>query len=241
MARAVRGAGPEARYTAAAVDVGMGLDARGRLGRAVPAAAPAEQAPEDEVLVARLARGDDAALAALYDRYGRVVYGLAVHLLSESGTAEEVVQETFLKLWRRPAAYQPTRGRLQPWLLGVAHHHAVDLLRRRRLELRHRALDQSRPSGGAEDALDRAPPVDDGADPAALAGWAERRRTVVGALGELPIAQRIPIELAYFRGLTQAEIAQHLGEPLGTIKTRMRLGLLRLRAAPGIAELWSER
>lgn len=219
----------------------MGLDARGALGRAVPSAAAVEQAPEDGVLVARLTRGDDAALAALYDRYSRVVYALAVHLLSESGAAEEVVQETFLKLWRRPAAYQPARGRLQPWLLGVAHHHAVDLLRRRRLELRHRALDPPTPIGGAADALERTPPVDDGADPATLAGWAERRRAVVRALDVLPAVQRLPIELAYFRGLTQAEIAQQLGEPLGTIKTRMRLGLLRLRAAPGIAELWSER
>jgi len=225
-------------YTRVTVETGIGLEARGSAAQAGPQAI---LAPRDDLsLVQAIARGEAGALEALYDRYATPVYSVAAHLLSDRGAAEEVVQETFLKLWRRPDTYQPSRGRLLPWLIGVAHHHAVDLLRRRQLEQRHRAGPVSS-QGGPEDMIDDprlASPED---DPVVRVGQAEQRRALAGALAELPEAQRIPLQLAYYRGLTQVEIAERLGEPLGTVKTRMRLGLQRLRLAPVVADMWTER
>ena len=198
---------------------------------------------EDEAaLVTCVADGDALALEQLYERHSRGVYSLAMRLLGDSPAAEEVVQETFLKLWRQPAAYQPTRGRLFPWLLGVAHHHAVDLLRRRQLEQRHRVPAATGTNGDAlADLLDNHGLAASDDDPQMRAGAFEQQAAVSRALGSLSKEQRLPLELAYFRGLTQLEIATLLGLPLGTIKTRMRLGLQQLRKAPELALLWSER
>lgn len=198
---------------------------------------------EDEAaLVTCVAEGDAVALEQLYERHSRGVYSLAMRLLGDSPAAEEVVQETFLKLWRQPAAYQPTRGRLFPWLLGVAHHHAVDLLRRRQLEQRHRVPAATGTNGDAlADLLDNHGLAASDDDPQMRAGAFEQQAAVSRALGNLSKEQRLPLELAYFRGLTQLEIATLLGLPLGTIKTRMRLGLQQLRKAPELALLWSER
>lgn len=198
---------------------------------------------EDEAaLVTCVADGDALALEQLYERHSRGVYSLAMRLLGDSPAAEEVVQETFLKLWRQPAAYQPTRGRLFPWLLGVAHHHAVDLLRRRQLEQRHRIPAATGTNGDAlADLLDNHGLAASDDDPQMRAGAFEQQAAVSRALGSLSKEQRLPLELAYFRGLTQLEIATLLGLPLGTIKTRMRLGLQQLRKAPELARLWSER
>ena len=224
----------QAGYTAVPVDVGIRV-------HQLPADAPpltAARDPDEAQLIALLAKGDARALEALYERHGRAVYSVAYHLLGDVGSAEEVVQETFLKLWRRPETYQANRGRLLGWLLGVAHHGSVDMLRRRRLEQRHRA------SGPPADATpaDGSAPFDisgpDEDDPVQHVTAGELARVVVGALAGLPANQRIPLELAYYRGLTQSEIARTLGEPLGTIKTRMRLGLQRLREAPGVAGVW---
>ena len=155
---------------------------------------------------------------------------------------EEVVQETFIKLWRQPSAYQPTRGRLLPWLLGVAHHHAVDLLRRRQLEQRHRVPSAPHANGdGLVDLLDNLGLASAEGDPQLRAGAFEQQMAVGHALGDLPREQRLPLELAYFRGMTQLEIATLLELPLGTVKTRMRLGLQQLRKAPELSRLWSER
>jgi RNA polymerase sigma-70 factor (ECF subfamily) len=165
-----------------------------------------------------------------------------VRLLSDGPAAEEVVQETFLKLWRQPSAYQPGRGRLLPWLLGVAHHHAVDLLRRRQLERRHRVA--ASPQDSTDDVLDL---VDDlglvssEGDPQARANGFDQRAAIGKALDRLPVEQRLPLELAYYRGMTQLEVATLLDVPLGTIKTRMRLGLQHLRKVPELAALWTDR
>jgi RNA polymerase sigma-70 factor (ECF subfamily) len=197
---------------------------------------------DDANLVASIARGDSSALELLYERHSRGVYSLAVRLLSDGPAAEEVVQETFLKLWRQPSAYQPTRGRLLPWLLGVAHHHAVDLLRRRQLEQRHRMPPAPHANGdGLTDLLDSFGLASAEGDPQLRAGAFEQQRAVSRALEDLPREQRIPLELAYFRGMTQLEIATQLRLPLGTVKTRMRLGLQQLRKAPELSRLWSER
>ncbi len=224
-------------YTAVAVEVGIGL---GGHSSHAPAAPAARAVPEndDTALVDALVSGEAQALERVYDRHGRGVYSLALHLLGDRALAEEVVQETFLKLWRQPAAYQSSRGRLQSWLLGIAHHHCIDLLRRRKLEQRHRAAPplptDGEPSPNPFETLRQ---TSDEANPEASTQLAEQRRTVANALGRLPAEQRMPIELAYYRGLTQVEIATQLGQPLGTIKTRMRLGLRRLRSAPGLADL----
>ena len=179
----------------------------------------------DEVLAERLGNGDVRALEQLYERHSRAVFSLSLKLLAEREAAEEIVQETFLKLWQRPDAYSPERGRLIAWLLGVAHHRAVDRLRRRRLEQRYGASQQA-----LEPIVSDRDPVDDVLQ--SLSGEAVGR-----ALRELPTAQRIAVELAYLRGMTQVEIATALGEPLGTIKTRLRLAMQKLRGSLELAGL----
>jgi RNA polymerase sigma-70 factor (ECF subfamily) len=195
---------------------------------------------DDAALVAAVARGDPRALELVYERHSRGVYSLALRLLGDGPAAEEVVQETFLKLWRQPEAYQPSRGRLFAWLLGVAHHRAVDVLRRRQLEERHRLA--AGPTGQSlVELLDGLGLTSGDDDPQARLGNLEQRIALERALGRLPAEQRLALELAYYRGMTQAEIAACLTEPLGTIKTRMRLALQQLRKAPELSELWSER
>ena len=182
----------------------------------------------DEVLAELIARREVAALEALYHRHARAVYSLALKMLADPAGAEEIVQECFLKLWRQPELYQARRGRLLPWMLGVAHHRAIDRLRRRRLEQRH-----------AIDGLPDVPSNGEG-DPERHV-WGRFQVEAVGrALAELPPTQRQVLELAYLRGMTQTEIATSLGEPLGTIKTRMRLAMQKLRAVPELAALAAE-
>jgi RNA polymerase sigma-70 factor, ECF subfamily len=228
------------RYTAQAVDLGLTL---GGGGPSASARSLAQLARDDDAtLVAAMARGEARALEIVYERHSRGVYSLALRLLSEGPAAEDVVQETFLKLWRTPGAYQPSRGRLFPWLLGVAHHHAVDLLRRRQLEQRHRVPSTPNTHGdGLVDLLDNLGLASSEGDPQSGAGAFEQRAAVGRALASLPAEQRLPLELAYYRGMTQLEIATLLEQPLGTIKTRMRLALQQLRKAPDLSRLWSER
>ena len=223
-------------YTGHTVELGLTYGGSGPKASARHAFDPARD--DDGALVASVARGDARALEHIYERYSRGVYSLAVRLLSDSTAAEEVVQETFLKLWRQPNAYQPARGRLLPWLLGVAHHHAVDMLRRRQLEQRHRATSNSDGTAAGLDNLGLASADD---DPQLHAGGFDQRDAIGRALAELPPEQRLPLELAYYRGMTQFEVATLLSVPLGTIKTRMRLGLQQLRKIPELSVLWSER
>ena len=228
------------RYTAVAVDLGLTLGGSGPTARAREPAPPVLD--DESAIVAALADGDAHVLEAVYHRYSRGVYSMAMRLLGDGPAAEEVVQETFLKLWRQPSAYQPARGHLFAWLLGVAHHHAVDLLRRRQLEQRHSIVAGPNPQGdGLVDLIDSRGIASNDGDPQARVGALEQRLAVGRALARLPQDQRIPLELAYYRGLTQVEIASRLGVPLGTIKTRMRLGLQQLRRAPELSALWSER
>jgi RNA polymerase sigma-70 factor, ECF subfamily len=226
-------------YTRRAVQLGLTFGARGPT-------ASARFAPnggqDDEALVAAIARGDSRALELIYERHSRGVYSLALRLLTDGPAAEEVVQETFIKLWRQPGAFQSDRGRLLPWLLGVAHHRAIDVLRRRQLEQRHRIAAPSRTDGdGLADLLDNFGLTSSDGDPQSRAGVFEQRLAIGQALARLPAEQWLPLELAYYRGMTQLEIATALGLPLGTVKTRMRLGLQQLRKAPELSLLWSER
>lgn len=171
---------------------------------------------QDEELAARLAARDALALTELYQRHSRAVYSLALRMLGDREAADELVQDVFLRVWHHPERYLADRGRFVTWLLSVAHHRAVDMLRRRRVQ---------RPTANGDVAELSA----DGVAPDDAVADAEERRAVRDALATLPEGQRRSLELAYFEGLTQSEIAARLGEPLGTIKTRIRLGMLKLR------------
>ena len=171
----------------------------------------------DEALVALVARGDEQALAELYDRVGRIAYGLACRVLRDDRLAEDAVQEAFLGVWRTAAGFSAERGKASTWILTLVHRRAVDLVRR---EERRRAepFDEStakEQTGGAS---------------AEDAAWLQFERVrVQEALKQLPDAQREAIELAYYGGFSQSELAERLGQPLGTIKSRMFAGLARLR------------
>jgi RNA polymerase sigma factor (sigma-70 family) len=168
----------------------------------------------DEDLLARMAGADEAALAELYDRYGRAAYGLALRVVRDPSLAQDAVQDAMLAAWRTAASYDPARGQVSTWLLTFVHRRAVDLVRR---EDRRRTepLDEAvAPSGEATD------------EAAELR--AERRR-VQSALAQLSPDQREALELAYYGGLTQVELAERLGVPLGTVKSRMFAALARLR------------
>ena len=170
----------------------------------------------DEALVVLVARGDETALAELYDRVGRVAYGLAFRVLRDDRLAEDAVQEGFLAVWRTAASYVPERAKAGTWVLTLVHRRAVDLVRR----------EQRRRTEPLDDAtLDAA--TSSSAEEAAWLGL-ERSR-VQRALSLLPDAQREAIELAYYGGFTQSELAERLGQPLGTIKSRMFAGLAQLR------------
>jgi RNA polymerase sigma-70 factor (ECF subfamily) len=178
--------------------------------------------PDHAAWLARAADGDGAALAALYDWHARGVYSIALRVVGNEADAEDVVQEVFTQAWRQAGRYDATRGTVAAWLLTMARTRAIDRLRAR----------QARPDSGAALPYDlwatRAAAATDPAD--ALAAERDAKR-VREALEELPLLQRLAIELAYFEGLTQSQIAARLEEPLGTVKTRIRLGLLKLRDA----------
>jgi len=172
--------------------------------------------------MARLAMRDIKAFEALYDRYGTLVYSTALRVVGDVQLAEDISQEVFLRIWRRPDYYVPQRGRFVTWLLSVARNGAVDQIRTRGRRRRHEAA-------GEESARDL--PADEGRDPALMAQLADERQKVRRALTSLPPEQRRVIEMAYYGGYTQQEIAELLGQPLGTVKTRIRLAMQKLRVA----------
>src|SRR5207247_2133955 len=169
----------------------------------------------DEAVVALIARSDEQALAELYDRFGRVAYGLALRILRDEALAEDAVQDAFLTAWQRADTFMPERAKASTWLLTLVHRRAVDLVRR---EERRRA----------ESLGEGAEPASGGATDEAVWLRYERER-VQGALKRLPDQQREALELAYYGGFTQSELADRLGQPVGTIKSRMFTGLSRLR------------
>ena len=163
--------------------------------------------------MALVARADDAALAELYDRFGRVAYGLSLRVVRDPGLAEDAVQESFLAVWRSAGRFVAERAKASTWILTLVHRRAVDIVRREQAR-RAEPLDTA-PVATAETTEEEA--------------WLRLRRTrVQEALRQLPDKQREAIELAYYGGFTQSELADRLGEPLGTIKSRMFVGLARL-------------
>ena len=168
----------------------------------------------DAALVSAIRSGDQGAMAALYDRYSSIVYSVALRVLGDTGAAEDVVQDIFMQLWRNPGSFDSSRGSLGAWLAVISRNRAIDRLRRRR------------PESAVEDVIVSVTP-----DLAAEADRARAAERVRGLLGGMPVAQRAALEMAYFEGMTHTEIAGKTGEPLGTIKTRMRAGLTALRKA----------
>jgi RNA polymerase sigma factor (sigma-70 family) len=182
----------------------------------------------DEAVVALAARGEQTALAELYDRHGRVAYGLAVRVLRDPALAEDAVQEAFLAVWRQAGRFSPERGSVAAWIMTLVHRRAVDVVRREERRRADPLPDADEAAGGA------------GADEDAMLRL-ERER-VVSALRQLPDQQREALELAYYGGFTQSELAERLGLPLGTIKSRMFAGLARLRdllQEPGREVSWT--
>ena len=176
--------------------------------------------PDDHVLIAAISRGESAALEVLYDRYSSVVYRMALRILKSRELAEDIVQEVFWRVWRRSASFERERGKVAQWIFGIAHNLCIDELRRVR----------ARPAAVYED-VDHPfiqQLVDEQTDVPGSVWAAEQRRTILDALHHLPSAQRQAVELAYFGGLSHQEIATRLNRPLGTIKTRVRLGLQKL-------------
>jgi RNA polymerase sigma-70 factor, ECF subfamily len=165
-------------------------------------------------MVTALKAGDQSAVAQLYDRYSSVVYAVALRVLGDTAAAEDILQEVFLQLWRNPGAFDAARGSLGSWLAVITRNRAIDLIRKRR------------PETDIEDVIVSVAPD--------LAGDADRSRAadkIRGVLGAMPPPQRSALEMAYFQGMSHSEIASKTGEPLGTIKTRIRAGLITLRKA----------
>lgn len=177
------------------------------------------QSLDDDELILLVQRRQEAALGALYDRYIRMVYAVALRITGDALTAEEVVQDVFQNVWQAAAGYQHGASIFSKWLLAITRHRAIDVLRSKRERARTR-----------EQALyvDSYMPMDLPTSADSVEQHIERE-SMRQALQTLPTPQRQAIELAYYSGFSQAEIAQQLGEPLGTIKTRTRLGLLKLR------------
>jgi RNA polymerase sigma-70 factor (ECF subfamily) len=173
-----------------------------------------EETSPDATLVSAIRSGDEQAMARLYDRYSSIVYSVALRVVGDTGTAEDILQEVFMQLWRTPAAFDSSRGSLAAWLAVISRNRAIDSLRKRR------------PETDLDDVIVSVEPD--------LAGEAERSRAlqkIRGTLSSMPPAQRSALEMAFFEGLTHSEISEKTGEPLGTIKTRIRAGLGVMRKA----------
>jgi RNA polymerase sigma-70 factor (ECF subfamily) len=167
---------------------------------------------EDAALLARVQRGDEQAMAMLFDRYSKVVYSVALRVLRDAASAEDILQEIFMQIWRNPAGFVATRGSLGGWLAVVTRNRSIDSLRRKK------------PTEQVEEM--QLPADGNLADESERNLMMEKARVVIA---QLPAEQRKTLEMAFFDGLTHSEIAEMTGDPLGTVKTRIRSALLTLR------------
>ncbi len=173
----------------------------------------------DEQLIAQVARGDTAAYEMLYDRYSSVVMGFALKITGDRSLAEEILQETFWRVWRKADLFQTQRGAFTSWFFGIARNLSIDILRRQRTEVQ--------PADESDQMIEQT--ADPSLDVPETAWVRVKHQQMRAAIESLPTDQRYVIELAYFRGMTRQEIARATGEPLGTIHTRARLALQKLR------------
>lgn len=185
-----------------------------------------KSADADLELVRRMQAGDEQALGAFYDRWFPVVGGVVARILRSAADVEDVIEEAFWQAWRQADRFVEGRGSVQTWLLTIARSRALD-----RLRAAKRRREESLDEPGALDAATSVddPPTTSSSDPSLAVEHAERRRLVLAALADLPGEQRQALELGYFGGLSQTEIAEQTGQPLGTVKTRMRLAMQKLR------------
>jgi len=200
------------------------MTGRGHEGRVIPLRGRRRERPEstarelahlsDEAVLALIARSDEQALAELYRRFGRMAYGLAFRILRDDALAQDAVQEAFLGVWRAAGRFTAERSKPSTWLLTLVHRRAVDLVRREERRRTEPLQPETEPAG---------------VEPPDEAEQLTQRHAIRAALRELPPEQREAIELAYYGGYTQSELAERLGQPLGTIKSRMFTGLARLR------------
>jgi len=167
---------------------------------------------EDAVLLVRVQRGDEQAMATLFDRYSRIVYSVALRVLRDAASAEDILQEIFMQIWRNPAAFIATRGSLGGWLAVVTRNRSIDNLRRKKPTEQVEEMQLAAPGNMADEAERNL--------------MMEKTRVVIA---QLPTEQRKTLEMAFFDGLTHSEIAEMTGDPLGTVKTRIRSALLTLR------------
>ncbi len=176
--------------------------------------------PDDESLIRLIAERQSFALGVLYDRYGRLVFSLALQVTSDAAVAEEITQEVFFQIWNKADTYQAVQGKVTTWITSVARHRAIDSLRRRGARPEGHQVDFE---GGEEPEL---------VDPVGVEEqvvFSQRSLAVRRAIAKLPLEQQKALALAYFKGLTHQEIAERTGEPLGTVKTRIRLAMIKLK------------
>jgi len=176
----------------------------------------------DRDLMARLRRGDEDAFRSVFARYAPSAKALAQRVVRRSHLAEEIVQEVFTAVWKDPGAYDQERGSVKGWLMGMVHHRAVDIVRRE--ESQRRRAEAAIPEALGEQ-------IDHADEVVQRLGLPEERRIVRGALDLLPAEQRTVLEMMYFEGLSQSQIAERTGAPLGTVKSRTLLGMRRMRDA----------
>ena len=175
---------------------------------------------DDQTLVALIVQARAGALSELYDRYGRLVYSLALHSVGDSATAEEITQDVFLRVWQRARQYRADRAKVSTWLTSITRHRAIDQLRRRGSRPEQHGVAWAEITPGSEPAAN---------GPETAVSLAIERERVRRAIASLPEEQQQVLALAYFQGLSQSQIAEATGQPLGTVKTRVRLGMQKLR------------
>lgn len=180
--------------------------------------APLEQEPDWTALVARIARGDQQAMSLLYNGTNRLIFGLILRIIGDRSMAEEVLLDVYAQVWRQADRYDTSRGAPLGWITTIARSRAIDRLRAERHNLQQDELNEATTSEQSRTS-----------NPETATAMSEMREIVKAALDNLPPEQREVIELSYYSGFTQTEIAERLGQPLGTIKTRTRLGMIKLR------------
>jgi RNA polymerase sigma-70 factor (ECF subfamily) len=173
---------------------------------------------DDSSLLRCVQKGDGQALAVLYDRYGGIAYGLAYRIVGDAAGAEDAVQDAFVSMWKQAPRFDPERGQVRSWLLTIVHHRAIDIVRRRTNRPERQLPD------GAEEFL-----VDASARPDELAEWSMEARAIREAVSRIPDDQRRTVEMAYFHGMTHLEISEEMGVPLGTVKSRLRIAMDKMR------------